>query len=219
MQWACDGVPCECEFGQRASLRAFGGGGGGVAVRAALRSHRTDAFTPEPKDQELPAVYVAGEYDRLVTYDGPAPWTGAGPRELPTPQPQPPWRPGRFNATEGWAAFVNSTGWGLCVVASAAGLRGGGFEGPGSKRAGDGAGGDEPGPLEWLGGFTERPGAGRSSVDPTTGYLAPVRRAALGPDAAFGYDFALVLGTVAEIRAAAAELQGRGGVYFSGSTP
>ena len=63
------------------------------------------------------------------------------------------------------------------------------------------------------------PGAGRSSVDPTTGYLAPVRRAALGPDAAFGYDFALVLGTVAEIRAAAAELQGRGGVYFSGSTP
>ena len=70
LQWACHRVACECTFEQRVTLD-----GTGVRVEATLHNTRTDTFTPQPRDQELPAVYTNAPYYRILTYTGDEPFT------------------------------------------------------------------------------------------------------------------------------------------------
>eukprot|EP00035_Acanthoeca_spectabilis_P031116 m.12525 g.12525 ORF g.12525 m.12525 type:complete len:370 (+) comp4558_c0_seq1:90-1199(+) len=116
LQWPCHNVTCECTFGKHISVGSVRGDG--VRVDATLRNFRTDVFTPKPWTQELPAVYSNSPYYRLVTYNGSAPYTHAptaeydainGPGERGM-------RPGRFPATEHWAAFVDEDGFGMGIV-------------------------------------------------------------------------------------------------------
>jgi len=64
--------------------------------------------------QELPAVYVNGEYPRFVYYSGGAPWTNAAVIDttLPVPPPVP-----ILYMPEKWAALVDAQGFGLTVYA------------------------------------------------------------------------------------------------------
>jgi hypothetical protein len=53
LQWACDNVPCECEFEQQFTLG--GPANTGVKVVATLHNHRADKTAYPPRSQELPA--------------------------------------------------------------------------------------------------------------------------------------------------------------------
>eukprot|EP01063_Lacrimia_lanifica_P015526 TRINITY_DN2224_c0_g2_i2.p1 TRINITY_DN2224_c0_g2~~TRINITY_DN2224_c0_g2_i2.p1 ORF type:complete len:314 (+),score=94.71 TRINITY_DN2224_c0_g2_i2:224-1165(+) len=169
LQWACHNVSCECEFEQVIELD-----GTGAKVTATLHNRRTDSYDASvPHSQELPAVYTVGSLDRLVTYNGSAPWTGAALSEYATSGP--PWVPGRFPATENWAAFVNTGGWGLGVVS--------------------------PDLTTFLGGFNGFHGGNPGPYDSATGYIAPVKEVALPKNGAYTFTFYLVLGNLPDIRA------------------
>jgi len=118
-------------------------------------------------------MYAIGDLHVMKTYTGGAPYSSAPVETLSTPQPQPPWAPGHIDITEGWACFVDESdsGWGFY-----------------SPRYG-GA----------LAGFHGAP-AGNASDDPC-GYYAPTASIDLTYDAAFSYDFALVVGSTADVRA------------------
>ena len=77
-------------------------------------------------------------------------------------------------ATEGWAAQVNNAGWGLGLFSSTV--------------------------TTFIGGFHGTPGTGGPNDDPA-GFIAAIRRELLDWNAVYEYDYALVLGTLDEIRA------------------
>jgi hypothetical protein len=84
--------------------------------------------------QELPAVYAGLAYQRLVTYEGRAPWTGETVTvSTPAPLGEPPIH---RHSTEHWFALVDDKGEGLALYApgSYAGLSG--FVAPGSAGPG-----------------------------------------------------------------------------------
>merc|ERR1711871_4906 len=125
LQWACNNVPCECEFEQHMSLG--GPAGTGLRVDATLHNHRSDHTSYPPRNQELPAVYSNGPYYRLMT-------SKSGeiielPTGFNTSKPF-PWIPGAFSADENWAALVNKEGWGMGVVNYDTTQFIGGFSGP-----------------------------------------------------------------------------------------
>jgi len=111
LQWACDNVPCECEFEQKITLG--GPADTGVRVDATLHNHRSDTTDYGARSQELPAVYSNGPYYRLLTTEGGelkeynAGWDSSNSF---------PWVPGAFTADEHWAALVDESGWGMGVV-------------------------------------------------------------------------------------------------------
>jgi hypothetical protein len=87
----------------------------------------------------------------------------------------PPWE--HWKATENWAALVDDHDWGLGVI--------------------------HPGVYTFLGGFHGEPNRG-GSRDNSTGYIAPVRQEILDHNIVYEYSYWLVLGTIEEIRTAAA---------------
>eukprot|EP01043_Picozoa_sp_COSAG02_P045791 COSAG02_NODE_4223_length_5615_cov_2.992386_8_plen_410_part_00 len=110
LQWPCHNVSCECTFEKRMSVGSVRADG--LRVDATLRTFRTDAFTPKPWPQEIPAVYSNAAYHRLVTYNGSLPYTQA-PLSVYNNTGDPSIRdrhPGPFPATEHWAAYVNEEG-------------------------------------------------------------------------------------------------------------
>src|SRR5207253_11404331 len=68
---------CECAVSTWITLH-----GPAVLVRHRLESFRSDTTNYAPTWQELPALYTQGGLDRLVTYDGGAPYTGGALREF-----------------------------------------------------------------------------------------------------------------------------------------
>lgn len=165
MQWALDNVPGQCTFESWISLT------GNVAVVSnRLVDMRTDTAQQfHAMDQELPAVYTVGSLWKLVSYAGNAPFTDDAVTNLPdTP---PPW--GNWNATESWAALVNSNNWGLGVY--------------------------NPGATWFVGGFAGAPGVGGPRDNPT-GYIAPLKFEILDTNIVYTYTYYLILGTVSQIR-------------------
>ena len=73
LQWACDNVPCECEFAKRLSFLPHLPWA--VRVEAQLLSHRSDRSVYPTRDQELPAVYVPGAMCSLSCYQGDQPFS------------------------------------------------------------------------------------------------------------------------------------------------
>jgi hypothetical protein len=162
-----DDEPCACVFETWVTLQ-----GSSVQVLNRLTSDRRNTSPQPPTWQELPALYTTGTAYRLITYDGPAPYTGAPVRRIGE-------HPGRFfapgssfAATEHWAALVGTGG------------RGVGLFVPDVSR------------------FSGIPGtsAGVERAGPN-GYLTATTPEILDGPVAYSYRYALVLGTVRQIRA------------------
>jgi hypothetical protein len=165
MQWALNNVPGQCTFESWITLS------NNVAIVSnRLINLRTDtARQYQAADQELPATYTVGKLWRLVSYAGNAPFTSDALSYFPSTPP--PWR--YWNATESWAALVNSNNWGLGVY--------------------------NPGAAWFVGGFLGTPGAG-GPADNATGYIAPIRYEILDTNIVYSYTYYLILGTVSQIR-------------------
>ena len=119
-QWACDHVPCDCLFEQHISLS-----GNAVEVTLTLHTNRNDTTFYPARTQELPAVYVTGDYCNLFTYNGSSPFTN----DLITQQPA-AWGTNAwssFTSGERWMAFVNGSSFGVGVVSPAVAHFGSGF--------------------------------------------------------------------------------------------
>lgn len=165
LQWALKDVPGQCTFEDWITLN-----GNVVTVQNRLTNARTDTSQQfAAMDQELPAVYTVGTLSQLLTYTGTQPFT-SGPTTTIT-NSGPPWV--YFRATENWAAYLNSSGWGLGVYS--------------------------PGTDSFIGGFAGTPGSGGTSST-NTGYIAPTRREILDSNIVYNYTYNLILGTSASIR-------------------
>jgi hypothetical protein len=171
--WPLDDVRCECTFEQWITLD-----GNAVNVKNRLANSRSDTSDVGTFDQELPAVYTIARLSHLITYSGSAPRTGR-----PTDTIQAPGCPGeggnfwtRFNATEGWEAFVDAKGRGLGVF--------------------------NPNVDEYYAGYCppDASNPGTETGDNATGYMAPLDRAALAWNSVYTYDYTLIVGSVPEIR-------------------
>lgn len=167
LQWAFDGIPCECTFEHWITLE-----GKAVRVRNKLNNNRADHTLYRARDQELPAVYTIGRLPLLVTYTGERPYTGEATAQVTTGPDG-----ARWTATEHWAAHVDGSGKGLGVVNNDTTM--------------------------FIGGFFGSPGTG-GSFDNQTGYISPIRQELLDWNIGYAYDYALVLGTIDEIRVYAA---------------
>jgi hypothetical protein len=129
------------------------------------------------RHQELPAVYTNGEYYRLVTYRGDQPGTGDQMDTIPKKEGGGfPWD--YWLATENWAALVNDEGWGLGIY--------------------------KPDNYLFIGGFAGKEGKGGTHDSPT-GYVAPLHTEILDHNITYEYRYALVLGSLTDIREYAVE--------------
>jgi len=164
-QWALQNVDSECTMEQWISIS-----GSVATVRNRLTNARSDFTQYAAFTQELPAVYTRATLTQLKTYAGTQPFTGGSLTTMPN-APPPSW--GGFRGTEGWAAYVDATDWGLGVVL--------------------------PGNVSFKGGFFTS-GTATLPTSPSTGYIAPLRSEILDHDIVYDYTYHLVLGTVADIR-------------------
>ena len=176
LQWPCHNVSCECTFEKRISVGSVRRDG--VRVDATLRTFRTDAFTPKPWAQELPAVYTNAPYHRLITYNGSAPYTRAATAEYNMISG--PSIARGFPATEHWAAYVNDDGYGIGIVNLATSIFHANFYG----------------------------GPDFSNQSMSTGYVSPVTDMVLEAQGVYEFTFHLVLGTVSSIRSYAYQVAG-----------
>jgi hypothetical protein len=146
--------------------------GRSVQVLNRLTSDRRNTSPQPPTWQELPALYTTGTAYRLFTYDGPSPYTSAPVRRIAE-------HAGRFfvpgssfAATEHWVALVGTGGRGVGLFVPEVSR----FSGiPGTS-----AGVEEAGP---------------------NGYLTATTPEILDGPVVYSYRYALVLGTVRQIRA------------------
>ncbi len=171
MQWGGSnpaGTPGDCTFENWVTLE-----GNVVHVRNRLNNARVDRSWYGTYAQELPAVYTVGKLHRLWTYDGVRPFEGEPPVEKPNGFLWTSWR-----ATEGWAAQLDPSGWGLGVFVPKVGVIIGGFY-------------PEVNPTTILAGPKDDP----------TGYMAPSHLEVLDWNIVYEYEYDLVLGTLDEIRA------------------
>ena len=146
--------------------------GAAVQVRSRLDNARTDKTQYTARRQELPAVYVNGPYDRLLAYTGDQPFSGGALMRIAKPASEPgPWT--RWNSAENWSALVRDDGWGLGVW--------------------------HPGCFSFGGGFAGPPGKG-GPHDAPTGYISPGHVEVIDWNIRHEYRYALILGTLDEIR-------------------
>jgi hypothetical protein len=131
--------------------------------------------------QEFPATYIIGDYCHLFTYNGSSPWNIDNPiSEQPAAWGANAWS--NFLASERWMAFTNSTGWGVGVVSDDVSHFGAGFFDNGKV------------------GVYQCVPKGLGPYDSPTGYISPWSSEIIDPTSNFGYNFSLVLGSLAEIR-------------------
>lgn len=185
LQWACDQVPCDCTFQQVISLV-----GNAVEVQLTMHTARVDKTFYPGQTQELPAVYVIGDFCHLWTYNGSAPFTGDALAEQPAVWGVNAWD--AFTSGERWMAFTNSSGYGVGVVAPGVAHFGAGFFDNGK-----------------IGTYNCVP-KGLGPYDSPTGYIAPWSSEIIDPDAPFAYNFSLVLGSLESIRAYASAAHAAG---------
>lgn len=153
--------------------------GNRVEVTSRLNNHRPDHTQYDARNQELPAVYTNGPWYRLVSYTGSEPFTGGEVTALCTKENGLGWPWIFYRPTEHWAALVDDDGYGLGVYNGMT--------------------------TEFCGGFFGEKGEG-GPTDVNTGYISPVLFEILDHNITYDYHYALIVGTVEEIRRTAAEL-------------
>lgn len=171
MHWPLDNVPGECYFESWISLK-----GNTVEVRSRIVNNRPDKTQYIARGQELPAVYTNAPYHRLVSYRGEKPFTGDTLSVIPNHN-----FPGaksiewaHWQATENWAANVNEQDEGLGIWNEKVQNFSGGFYGDSTFKGG--------------------------SKDSPTGYISPVNREVLDHNITYEYRYALILGSLKQIR-------------------
>ncbi len=164
LQWSLNNVPIEAVMESWYTLE-----GNSVHTRLRLTNQRTDTTQYPAYDQELPAVYTVGALSKLYSYTGDQPFTNAAVSEI-TKVP-PPWT--QWNATENWAAYVDTNNFGLGVYL--------------------------PGGVRFLGGFYGTAGTGGPN-NSQTGYISPIRREILDHNIVYEYEYHLIVGTLSQIR-------------------
>jgi hypothetical protein len=171
MLWDMKNKPAEAVMEQWTSLS-----GNVIKVHNKLTCHRTDDIYGEgvENDQELPAVYPISALNNLYGYFGEEPFVGAA---LSNPEVE-NLRDGFWGryindmVTENWMAFVDDNLWGMAVYT--------------------------PICTNFLAGMAGDPGF--EANDPSTSYIAPIKKARLKKDSVYEYDYYLVIGTLDEIR-------------------
>jgi len=174
MQWPLNNEPGECTFETWIRLQ-----GSAALVRSRINNARSDTKQYSARGQEIPAVYTNGNYYRLFTYAGEAPYTGAPLRQItkvwrsgaPSEVQGGPWD--HWYCTENWAALVRDDDFGLGVWS--------------------------PGTYTFVGGFAGEPGKGGPKDGPT-GYIAPIRSEILDHNIQYEYNYVLIMGRLQEIR-------------------
>jgi hypothetical protein len=190
MQWSLNGAPCECQVVSTIQLDRHQ-----VRIINQLENQRTDATFYPARDQELPAVYLTGNFNRLISYRGQTPWTHDAWEEIEH-HPQPgefPWL--RLYGSEGWIALVDQTGYGCGLWQSNNPTFLGGIA-------------DHRGVKE----RRESPRSGVGTHDFPTGYLASVRPEHLEAGTRYVYETRLVLGSIDEIRTSISKLADQSGL-------
>ena len=146
--------------------------GSTAQVRSRLNNFRVDTTQYRAKRQELPAIYTNGPFYRLITYAGDKPFTGDGLKQiLSQPANRGPGPVGR-RPSAGQRSMRDDQ-WGLGVWS--------------------------PGCSSYGGGFAGEPGHGGPKDNPT-GYIAPGHVEVIDHNIPYEYRYALILGTVEEIR-------------------
>lgn len=169
LQWPLNNVPGDCTFESWLSLD-----GPVVTVRARLNNARLDKTQYPARLQELPAVYANAPYQRVVSYTGDQPFSGAPVRAIPRPTGSHPWS--FWHATEGWSALLDDGNRGVGLLT--------------------------PGRVFFTGGFAGQPGPNDTHAT-STGYLAGQGEEILDHNIVYEFRYELVAGTLAEIRARA----------------
>jgi hypothetical protein len=166
-QWALNNVASECTFETWISLD-----NNAVLVDNRLVNSRSDVTQYPAFTQETPAVYTTGRFWQLFSYTGAQPFTGDALTQIQNAAGS--WA--KFPATEGWAAAVDNTGWGLGCY--------------------------HPDDIRYAAGFQSlgwQPGTG-GPFDPPTSYLGPHFREIIDNNIIYNYRYYLVLGTLNDIR-------------------
>ena len=146
-----------------------------------MLNHRIDHTQYPARGQELPAIYTNGPWYHLMTYSGNRPFTGGSLSQIPAKgYPSFPWT--GWVASENWAALVNDQNEGLGIW--------------------------ETGTYNFIGGFAGKPGEGGPKDSPT-GYIAPTSQEILDHNIDFTYSYALIAGSVDEIRSYVYQHSGR----------
>lgn len=148
--------------------------GKAVLVTSRLDNHRRDRTQYAARDQELPAVYTNGRWYKLVTYRGERPFTGAPVTAIVDRDDGKGWPWRRFYTPESWAALVDEHD--------------------------DGVGVCHPGMYLFSGGFAGKPKGQGGEHDDQTGYVSPLGSEILDHNIVYEYSYALVVGSVPEIR-------------------
>lgn len=181
MLWDMNNRPAEAEMEQWTELQ-----GNVVKVRNRITCHRTDTIYGEglSRHQELPAVYPISALDQLYSYFGNAPFSNAPVTNTAVVNLSSGfWGVYQNNmVAESWMAFVDGTGWGLGVYS--------------------------PITKDFLAGRAGSPGGEATSG--STGYIAPIKAEAFYKNTVYEYEYALIVGTVSEIRSAVYALAGVG---------
>lgn len=137
-------------------------------IRYIFRNTGEGATDHPAAHQELPAVFADADLPYLTFYGGDKPWTGDTLTRL-----IPGWPNEEHTRTEHWAAYADSTGWGLGVYTPGTPLS------TTYRFEGDGVGGPDGGACS---------------------YFAPVRTFAIGKGMTFTYDVYLTIGPVSRMR-------------------
>jgi hypothetical protein len=105
-QWALNNDSCDCRIEQWLTLD-----GAAVRLRVQLTYYGSrDALAPALLEQQLPALHLASTLDRVVTYDGDAPFSTGALSEYSAGGH------GSVTSSESWAALVGAGGSGVGVI-------------------------------------------------------------------------------------------------------
>ncbi len=151
-----------------------------VEVTARLNNARPDTTQYPARSQELPAVYTNGVWYKLVSYIGNEPFTGGPLTEICTRENGLGWPWESYCATEHWCALVDDDNYGLGVY--------------------------NPVTNRFIGGYYGEKGVG-GPKDGNTGYISPIIGEILDHDIIYTYNYTLIVGDLASIRAQAVELE------------
>lgn len=171
MHWPLDSVPGECIYECWLSLDK-----NAVKVTSRIVNARPDKTQYPARGQELPAVYTNAPWHRLITYQGDKPFTNDTLSLIQnhnlTTTKNIQWA--HWQATESWAANVNDNNYGLGVW--------------------------NAGVQEFSGGYFGDSAFAGGSYDAPTAYIAPNSVDILDHNITYDYHYALILGTLDEIR-------------------
>ncbi len=145
-----------------------------LKVKNRLTCHRTDTIYGDSivNDQELPAVYPISALSNLYAYIGNTPFADSALSRLEVIHLSSGFWGQYDNLTEHWMAFVDDNDWGMAVYNSSC------------KR--------------FLAGMSGVPG--KEANDPSTSYIAPVKKEILYKNSVYEYDYYIIVGSLTEIR-------------------